>query len=81
MAKIVKLRLIPPGKKLSEVSAAVNTLTVLVSGLLASVETSSPGTKRQMAMVLRHIASAVSRTAPAEHTAAYKEAIRILTEE
>jgi hypothetical protein len=79
VAKIAKLKLIPAGKKLSEVTATVNTLSVLVVGLIASIEELSPGTKRQMAMALRHIASAFSLTP--EQTAAYKEAVRILTEE
>ncbi len=79
MAKIEKLKLIPAGKRLSEVSATVNALSVLVCGLIASMEELSPGMKRQMTMILQHLTATVSLTA--EQTAAYKEAIRILTEE
>jgi hypothetical protein len=79
MAKITKLKLVPPGKRLSEVAAAVNTLNVLLLALIASVETQRPGTKHQMAMMLRRITSTFTFTS--EQTAAYQEAIRILTQE
>jgi hypothetical protein len=81
MAKLPppKLRLVPSGNKLSEVAATVNTLFVLVCGVIASIEEFNPGTKRQMAMTLQHFVSAFRLTP--EQTAAYKEASRILTEE